>query len=215
MHSPVIQLILTGNEYVHLECIYDKTWNYEMNACTQVRKCYTILRDQCKVFVFIHKATNVASADRYPVSPFSPPPLPQSLLVLSPVELKVFNRTSLIKISFCKLLILKRRKVLSINYHVSSHPVESWGIQWCRIEGKCLMQHMQSATRQISYFVHTHTPHAHACTHTLCHQPRAHTSSNGLSDPFCQVLVDGKLIGQTTVQEATLNPGVCGAFVLK
>jgi hypothetical protein len=194
------------------KCIYDKTWNYEMNACTQVRKCYTILRDQCKVFVFIHKATNVASADRYPVSPFSPPPLPQSLLVLSPVELKVFNRKSLIKISFYKLLILKRRKVLSTMCHLiqSNHGVyNDVGLRagvWCKI----------CKERRVKYSIlYTHTSHAHACTHKLCHQPRAHTSSNGLSDPFCKVLVDGKVKGQTTVQEAILNPGVCGGCVLK
>jgi len=141
---------------------------------TQVRKCYAILRDRRKVFVFIHKATNVASADRYPVSPFSPPPLPQSLLVLSPVELKVFNRKSLVKISFCKLLILKRRKVLSINYHVSSHPVESWGIQWCRIEGKCLIQNMKE--RRVKYHIlYTHTRLTRMRAHTHCVSNRAHT----------------------------------------
>jgi hypothetical protein len=52
-------------------------------------------------------------------------------------------------------------------------------------------------------------------SHTLSHQTHAHTSRNGSSDPFCKVLVDGKETGQTSVQENTMNPGVCGGGVLK
>ena len=65
-----------------------------------------------------------------------------------------------------------------------------------------------------SNFIHTCLTHVRAHSQ-LYHPTRAtHMSRDALSDPFCKVLVDGQVKGQTFVQEQSLNnPGVCGGGV--
>jgi hypothetical protein len=79
----------------------------------------------------------------------------------------------------------------------------------------CLKYKRQRVQSEVnSYFpacLSAHTRTQLTLSLTLSLSDTQHEVSNGVSDPFIEVLVDNKLYAETTIQEKTVNPGVPGA----